>query len=367
METKVNGGRKIYLDTLKIIAMALVFYVHTGIFAMHHYEIAGERSSYWISMAMYVIASAGPTIFFFISGGLLLEKEESLKDVLLKRVLRYAVLLVLFKFIQLLILIKTNPVYTEIYREKPVNTVLKVLYSDEVIAQYWFLHSYLAFLLILPFLRAMVQKIKDEYLVYLICLYLVIKEALVIVEYYWESPRIGLDMPFFNMGIIAPCIGYCFVSRFKDITKKLKFMLPINLLGLFFIGFDIYYSNTNYINTGNISMLGGTGIVIAILLFADIKALCDLKKEDYPEWLQVLLGICASGSLITFLLDPQIHSWTEPAYDFAESKTNWLGGVIIWAICGLAIGILIALILRLIPFVGILFGAKPQKKKGQEE
>ena len=119
-------------------------------------------------MAMYVIASAGPTIFFFISGGLLLEKEESIKDVLLKRVLRYTVLLAVFKLIQLLILIKTNPAYTEIYRTNPVNTVLKVLYSDEVIVQYWFLHSYLAFLLVLPFLRAMVQKLKDEYLIYIL-------------------------------------------------------------------------------------------------------------------------------------------------------------------------------------------------------
>ena len=133
MERKENSKRKIYLDILKIIAMGMVFYVHTGTWAMHHYSISGERSSYWISLVLYVLATAGPTVFFFISGGLLLGKEESLKVVLLKRVLRYAILLVGFKIIQLIFLIKTNPAYQAIpeYHTQPVSSVLKVVYSEE--------------------------------------------------------------------------------------------------------------------------------------------------------------------------------------------------------------------------------------------
>lgn len=360
-----KGTRRIYIDLLKIVAMALVFYVHTDVKAMHHYSIAGEKSSYWISMFMFVIATAGPTIFFFISGGLLLGKEESLKDVLLKRVLRYTILLLIFKLIQLIVLLNTNPIYNEIpeYKENFFGTVLKVLYSDTIIEQYWFLHTYLGFILMLPFLRAMVSKLKDEFFIYLIALFVGINEVLMIVEYYWEVPRIDLDMPFFKLGLIVPVIGYYFINRFKDHTKDLKFMIPINVLGWGFIIFDTYYSHVKYVEDGLISSLGATSVIIAIVLYCDIKAICDLNKKDYPKWIVTIISVCASGSLVTFLLDPQIHDWTMPVYEFIEGKINWVGAVICWAICGLTIGILIAWVLRLIPFVGILFGAKPPKKK----
>ena len=358
-----ESGRQIYIDILKIVAMAMVFYVHTGMRAMHHYQIAGGSSSYWISILFNVLASAGPTVFFFISGGLLLNKEEDLKTVLVKRVLRYAVLLILFKLIQLIILLMTNPAYAEIpeYKENLFGTVLKVLYSDRIIEQYWFLHAYLGFLLMLPFLRMMVQKLKEEFFVYLIILYLVINEVLMIVEYYWESPRINLDMPFFELGLVVPCIGYYFVNRFKERTKDWRYMIPINVLGISFIIFDTYYSNMQYRETGNLSSLYGTGVVTAIVLFCDIKAVCDLKKS-YPKWLTAIVSCIALGSLLTFLMDPQIHSWTLPVYEFIEGKTNWIIAVCAWAVCGLAIGVLIAWLLRLIPFVGILFGAKPRRQ-----
>ena len=358
-----QAERQISVDVLKIVAMIMVFYVHTGIRAMHHYQIALGSSSYWISIFLNVLASAGPTVFFFISGGLLLNKEEDLKTVMVKRVLRYAVLLVLFKLIQLIILLNTNPAYAEIpeYKENFFGTVLKVLYSDRIIEQYWFLHAYLGFMLMLPFLRVMVQKLKEEFFVYLIILYLVINEVLMIVEYYWMSPRINLDMPFFELGLVVPCIGYYFIDRFKDRTRDWRYMVPINVLGLFFIIFDTYYSGIQYRETGSLSSLSGTGVVIAIVLFCDIKALFDLKKS-YPGWLSAIVSCCALGSLITFLMDPQIHSWTQPVYEFIAGRTNWIIAVCAWTVCGLAAGIAVAWILRQIPFVGILFGAKPRRR-----
>lgn len=365
MERKENSKRKIYLDILKIIAMGMVFYVHTGTLAMHHYSISGERSSYWISLVLYVLATAGPTVFFFISGGLLLGKEESLKVVLLKRVLRYAILLVGFKIIQLIILIKTNPAYQAIpeYHTQPVSIVLKVVYSDPVVWQYWFLHAYIAFLLFLPFLRAMVQKLKDSAFIYLIILYLFVQEVLMIVEYYWENGRLSLDFPYFGVGIITPIIGYYFINRFNDLTKNIKVMIPLNIASMFFIGFDVFYANKMLEKTSNISNLGGTSLIIAIVLFCDVKAVCDLFKKGFPKWIGYVLGICASGSIITFLMDPQLHDYTQVIYDKLCPKTNWLIATIIWMTCSLLIGIIVAWILRLIPFVGILFGAPDKKKK----
>lgn len=81
-----------------------------------------------------------------ISGGLLLGRQEILKELFSKRILRYAVVILIFTFLQYLRIVRVNP-------EGGFHPSIWLLYCyvGNIIEPYWFLKSYLSMLIILPF------------------------------------------------------------------------------------------------------------------------------------------------------------------------------------------------------------------------
>ena len=66
---------KSYLDVIRILAILLVYFAHTGERGAQHFTIEGGVFSYFTSMTLYSVDLSGPYFFFAISGGLLLARE----------------------------------------------------------------------------------------------------------------------------------------------------------------------------------------------------------------------------------------------------------------------------------------------------
>ena len=149
--------RKIHIEIIRIIAMFFVLYVHTGMYAMAHYEIAGGRLSGMLAFFMMCMALTCNALFFMNAGAVLLHKTESIGRVLV-RFARMAAIVVLFSLLQ----------YANNYWHMPamgfrLDEFFKLVYQTNVITQYWFLYAYLALILILPFLRLLAQKMDKEH------------------------------------------------------------------------------------------------------------------------------------------------------------------------------------------------------------
>lgn len=97
---------------------------------------------------------------------------------------------------------------------------LLYLPQTEVFLPYWYLYSYLGFLLILPFIRAMAQHLKKEHFFYLV----------------------GLQVAF---GAISPCLGHLcgfWLDGYFDLSALFDTIIFYPLIGY---GFDRFLTNSS--------------------------------------------------------------------------------------------------------------------------
>lgn len=159
--------RKDYIDFLRIFAIFLVLFNHTTAFHLP-FNVIMEQYRTLPLLFVSICDKVAVPIFFMISGALLLPKQESLKELFKHRVFRFLLVIGLFHIVQLS--------YALIYYDVPFSTkailhncIMGTPYPHES-AAIWFLYAYLAYLLLLPFLRAMVSEMTNEHFIYLFIL-----------------------------------------------------------------------------------------------------------------------------------------------------------------------------------------------------
>lgn len=90
--SQVKTERKTYLDLLRIIAIVLVLFMHVDGYDLY----LTSKNLRWIHIFMMLVPKISVPLFLMISGALLLRKTESIKYTLKHRVLRMAIVLVVF-------------------------------------------------------------------------------------------------------------------------------------------------------------------------------------------------------------------------------------------------------------------------------
>lgn len=161
--------RKVHLDFLRIIAIILVVFNHTPAF---HFPVSGHAEVSWSEFFMICASIADKVavpLFFMISGALLLSKKEALSTLLKKRVLRMLTALILFLFAQ-------NTIFYFSGHLTLRQATFNIIEGRTPAEATWFLYGYLAFLLMLPLLRLLVEKMEKQHLIYLIALHFILVE-----------------------------------------------------------------------------------------------------------------------------------------------------------------------------------------------
>ena len=153
-------GRRLHIDALRVLAMMLVLYNHTGERGFTRYETAqGPAQGAYLALA--VLDTIAVPLFFMISGALLLGREEPLRACLQKRVLRYVLVLVG----------ASTAIYVYICRTdlSVMNRTdyLRGLYDGRITTSYWFLYAYLGYLLGLPLLRKLARAMTERDFLYI--------------------------------------------------------------------------------------------------------------------------------------------------------------------------------------------------------
>lgn len=155
--------KKNYIEWLRIIAIVLVIYNHSGYRGFWLFTITEEISSKYLSLIMHTICKIAVPIFLMISGVTLLDKDEDYKTLFRKRIFKYLFIILLFGTLQ----------YFRYLRVGKVSFTLRAwflsIYSTPVLETYWFLYLYLGFLLEVPFLRKIVKNLQKSD--FFICLY----------------------------------------------------------------------------------------------------------------------------------------------------------------------------------------------------
>lgn len=243
--------RQPHYDLLRILAILCVIYNHTNERGYYLYAFPSSLILHDFYIAFAALIAVAVPIFFMISGALLLPKQESLKELYQRRVSRILIIILLFSVLQYGVKLweGTAPL--------SVNYLLVHILGDSMIPPYWYLYTYLAYLLILPFLRKLVNAMEKRDYHYLFVLLLVVEGLLPVGLYFLGISSVNsfFVLPMLNRIVVYPLLGYymeyvmeperyCIettkVVLVSTIIVLLIFVFMTNLRGLTYDEFTTY-------------------------------------------------------------------------------------------------------------------------------
>ena len=295
----MENNRKLHLDLLRMIAIFLVIYNHTGITGCSYYYDIHDSFWHWPLMEIAFVMRSCIPVFFMISGALLLGRNESLKDLYRKRILRFLIVLIAASMITYLYNIRED------FSQFSLWSFFYTLYSYEHSHSYWFLYQYLGWLMCLPLLRKMAQAMEDRDFFYLIIVALAVRlMTFVPIAFFGDPSSTSRYFTLFLLDntVLFPLLGYYMEQRMPDSAFNRKNAMI--LLAVFAAASIITLAAQNYWCSTVINWeLGGSegymlnlGFIPAIVLFYFSKSLF-LNNKASRLWQKTitLFGSCSFG------------------------------------------------------------------------
>lgn len=327
-------SREFYIELLRIICIFLVIYNHTRDYGYSLYQHA-SGADYWLSANLTVFCKIAVPIFFMISGVTLLAKEESLKDLYLKRVLRFVLVILLFTLLQ----------YLRMYRVNPeggfhISTWLLYSYSGNIIEPYWYLKSYLAFLLILPFLRVLAKNMENRHFEYLI--WLKIAETVTSTIHMLTGYLMNVQFPLGLNLIFYPLIGYYLAKKCQCKWKRsLCFLLAIVVTIVTVFGMTWFNVVRGEFNDG---FLTNYTWLIATMVFIGVK---DMQiREGLFRQAVLLFGPAVFGA---YLIEDVIRNQFVFLFDSLPNQVGSMTTAILFSLISTVVALIVARVMKWIP------------------
>ena len=349
---KSDNQKKLYIEVLRILAILMVLYVHSGTRAAHYYVVESSGISYYVSIILACVTKTCNMLFFMISGALLLHKEESLRTIFVHRVLRMVLIILIFGLLQYYLNYKANPAIGF-----SMDVYFKIVYSTNIIEQYWFLHAYLAFLLLLPFIRFIARSMKKEHFLYLGGLFLLVEGILPMIERIWDNQRIALDISLFAVEILLPLMGF-YLTKVYDFEglekrKKVRDLAAVNIMGVAALFLCVRETKILLETTNTLVVYNGLLFIMAITIFFDIRYI--FTRFKVPDILSKIIVFMGGGVFGVYLMEMELRTDFAFIYDAIQPRTNWLVATVIWLSVCVLVGSTVTGIVKKIPIVGKLF------------
>lgn len=347
-----SAKHKTHFDILRIIATVLVILNHLPIY--RYYENAeGISQFFWTCFTMLIRCNV--PIFFMISGALLIGREESIRTILKKRVLRIVVVVILFEYFVYV----ANAISNQRYADICVNpfVFLKMVLAGSVYQTYpyWYLYAYLGMLLLLPFLSAICDKMGRQefdillglhFLIYTLiplanfALHMLSYEELIISN--WFSIPLAVESAFFY-----PILGNYLEHKAEKLSIHCSIMLiSIGIVVpsvLEIVEGSIYGFSEKYMQFGD--------YMVAFGLFTACKVFCQAKQCD-----NIFLRRIASLCFGIYLLDPVLKQLFMGHFEFwIMQHEKVLDLSVCWTLTSVVIGGTITWIMKKIPWLQKLF------------
>ncbi len=161
-------NRKVYLDWIRIIAVALVIFNHSAGYTLYQVSEGGKQFFY---MFLTMLTRINVPLFFMVSGALLFGHQDDFKEIFRKKIVRFIFITVIFQGL-LYICYCAKGMFEEMNPGAVFRRwVFGVLAGDlEGTTQYWYLYAYVGMLFMLPFLQRMACGMRNQDFILLISL-----------------------------------------------------------------------------------------------------------------------------------------------------------------------------------------------------
>ncbi len=351
MTQHVRTGRRVYIDFIKILAIILVVFNHTGkqgflLFIQNRESVL--YPAYLFNAALVKIAVP---LLFMCSGALLLGKQESYKTVLTKRFLRFFVILILALIVMYF--------YSRIKAGKSLSAAqfLEKTWKGNIAGPYWYLYRFLAYILMLPLLRKIVNGMKKSDFLWVLILFTIMRAVPVIEFLIWKGKVTHCDDFFLFIEldyVVFPLLGY-YIDKNDLPGKTGKTMLLLVVLSLAEI--VVFCTITHYRctllnkwdNTNSQMFLSRMIVFPTITVFYACKRwlTCHHPGPRAENTIITLSGLVFG----TYLLEGIGRSETRGIYEFLKPYIHSLPASWVWVLCTCVVCGLATYIMKKIPGV----------------
>ena len=352
---EITAIKKIYLETLRIIAFTCVIFNHTGDYGFNIFTRTDSLLLKVISIMLSNTAKIGVPLFLMISGALLIPKKESLKDLLIRRVLKMAVILTAASFIYYIRLYIMHPEYGF-----SIKYFFTLINGQPFITPFWFLYVYIAFLLMLPFLRRLALSLTKREYDYLMLLCLIFNFVLYFVNRLLGSDNY-LSLPILSLGVIYPLTGYYIdavfnpsriMGRFGNIVLlRSDRNIPVTIMVLLINGISCAGLTYNdFLKSGEwtYKYIEGMIFIPAFCIFCLVREL--EKKRPLKDRARRIVSHVGGCIFIVYLLEEILRDdICMNIYRYGENICPLLLLFIPYALALYALGIAAASLIKLIP------------------
>ena len=232
--------KRLDYELMRILAIFLVVFNHTDNRGFFLYQVPGcSAVNAALSLLLATICKTGVPLFFMVSGGLLLHRQESLKKLFCKRIVRMALVLVLFSSV-----LYGFWIHWGFVPNPGVKDFVRRILTEGISIPYWYLYTYLGVLFLLPLLRPMAQNLSDQGYMWLFCVHFgffgVIAPLSSILkleplnQYFVTGLTVGTGAagtPFMaGQAVYYMLMGYYFAHRFSWEKLTVKRLLGMGIL-----------------------------------------------------------------------------------------------------------------------------------------
>ena len=340
--------KRLDFEVLRLIAIFCVVFNHSQERGFELYMVQNVSAvNYFASLLLSIICKVAVPLFFMVSGGLLLHREEPVSVTLRKRVPRVLISLVLFSGILYLFWIRWG------YVEPGVLDFLRRLWSEGISAPYWYLYAYLGVMLMLPLLRPMAQHMSDSAFRYMIVLHVIFfgGSATVGALTGWGQINDSLQSMLLVPELFYFLLGYYLVHRFSWEVMDRKKLFALWALAALSVGVMLGLAHLSVLRTGT----SGIGYHNGWMLFPVLAVYCTVRMlfaaRSIPTRLGKILltlGSCVFG---TYLMEGMLRHAFGPVYEALEPRIHVLPACMIWVVLVVLCGLAMTWVLKQIPVI----------------
>lgn len=343
--------RLLHLDLLRIIAIFFVIFNHTS---SRGYLLFADRMDsvlYFPYMAVSVLCKVAVPIFFMISGALLLPKQETLAELFSKRILRMVVILVLISV----------PYYVWLHSSQGLDlpNFFTYIYCNSASTSLWYLYSYIALLLMMPFLRSMVKGMKEKDFLYLIVGYVLVSGVIPCLEFCLWKTDMPLHKSFDPVLFMTPNIFYALVGYYLEHVLDLgkisrKCLLLGAVLCVVTLGITCFFTHCQAQMLGDCDteqqeLFFNCFICFpAMMLYVIMKQACNKVRN---ERIQKLLPIYGDAVFGIYLIEKFARALTGAVYVVVQPILGSFTASIFWVFASFSLSFLVVFILKHTPII----------------
>lgn len=344
--------RLLHIEFLRILAIFCVIYNHTNERGFFCFAAEGNTFLRWLYLMFSIFCKIAVPLFFAISGATLLGKTEPIRQLLRKRVLRMAVVLVAVSLFYGVLF-----AYFHGDLQTPYDYFEKI-YDSGMLVPLWYLYSYIAFLLMLPLLRRMAQAMRETEFLYLAAVSLLLTGVIPMAEelLFKGACTLNSDLRgalFVTGNMVYPLLGYYMehvMPKERISRKRITAGIVLSGLSLLASAYLTFFQakHTGVLSEGESQAFFSSFIMIpACTVYIGAKML--FENARIPEWVRKLLLVGGSTAFGVYLLDEALRWGTAFVYETLSLYMPSPLASICWALCAMLSGMVLVYILKKLP------------------